>query len=157
MIKFSIPGFEENLNIEHLLLDYNGSLAEDGKLLPSAKKMLNELSNKIHVHVITADTFGIVKQELEDINLRIKIIQKGEEAPQKLEYLKELGANSTICIGNGRNDVLMLQEAVIGIVVLNSEGTAIDALHAADILCDNIKDAFDLVLNPMRMRATLRK
>ena len=33
MIAVDIPGYRE-LRLEHLVLDYNGTLAEDGKLLP---------------------------------------------------------------------------------------------------------------------------
>jgi len=39
MIAVDIPGYRE-LRLEHLVLDYNGTLAEDGKLLPGVATTL---------------------------------------------------------------------------------------------------------------------
>jgi len=62
-----------------------------------------------------------------------------------------------IAIGQGSNDAGMLQLAAIGICILSNEGTAIQALSAADILAKDIYQALELIEKPLRLVATLRK
>jgi len=67
----------------------------------------------------------------------------------------ELGAQNCVCIGNGRNDRLMLKEAVLGIALRQQEGVALAALAAllaADIITGSIIDALD----PLRLIASMR-
>ena len=63
----------------------------------------------------------------------------------------------TVCIGNGRNDSLMLKEAALGICLIQAEGANVVSLLNADIACKSAKDALELLLNPKRLIATLRK
>jgi soluble P-type ATPase len=67
-----------------------------------------------------------------------------------------LGETQTAAVGNGRNDRLMLKEAALGIVVVQTEGTAVEAMSAADLLVPGILEALDLLLFPRRLKATLR-
>jgi soluble P-type ATPase len=76
---------------------------------------------------------------------------------EKREFIKRLGSEKCVAIGNGANDTLMLREAVLGICVLGTEGTAISAMLSADIVVRDIKDALDLFLLPKRLVATLRR
>jgi len=73
-----------------------------------------------------------------------------------LKYIEQLNPAATVCIGNGRNDRLMLQEAVVGIVVLQKEGAVRSALAAADVVTPDILAALDLLTHPFRLVATLR-
>lgn len=57
MLNIEIPG-REPLALCHLVLDYNGTIAVDGKLLPELAAPLGELSRTLEVHVLTADTYG---------------------------------------------------------------------------------------------------
>ena len=57
MLNITVPGYKE-LQLSHLVLDYNGTLACDGKLLDGVRQSLNILADQIQIHVITADTFG---------------------------------------------------------------------------------------------------
>jgi soluble P-type ATPase len=61
-----------------------------------------------------------------------------------------------VCVGNGRNDRLMLQVAGLGIVVVQAEGAAVQTALAADILSPDILTALDLLIHPLRLVATLR-
>ena len=61
-----------------------------------------------------------------------------------------------MCIGNGRNDRLMLMRAELGIAVILDEGVAVASLQAADIVCQGVVPALELLLNPLRLTATLR-
>jgi soluble P-type ATPase len=51
----------------------------------------------------------------------------------------------------------MLRAAALGIAVLAGEGLAVEALLAADVLALGPSDALDLLLNPRRLAATLRR
>jgi soluble P-type ATPase len=155
MIEVDIPGFKP-LRLEHLVLDFNGTLACDGDLLPEVFERLNNLALMMTVHVITADTFGKVETRLEGVRCRLSILRGSDQDKGKLAYIKQLGPERTVCIGNGRNDRLMLEAAALGIVVLLQEGAAAQSLMAADIVCKDILSALDLFTHPLRLTATLR-
>jgi soluble P-type ATPase len=103
MITLDIPGFRK-LELFNLVSDYNGTLALDGKLLPGVAEMLICLASTIKIHVITADTFGLARTELDDLPVELVIIPPESQAETKLKYINELGENTVIAIGNGRND-----------------------------------------------------
>jgi soluble P-type ATPase len=155
MIEINIPDFGR-LRLAHLVLDYNGTLAFDGRLISGVANLLGLLADHLQIHIITADTFGSVHQAFAGSALTIHVLSPGNEEVGKAAYVRSLGSMSSVCIGNGRNDRLMLKEAGLGIAVLQQEGTATQALLAADIIIPNIVDALDLLLHPKRITATLR-
>jgi soluble P-type ATPase len=61
-----------------------------------------------------------------------------------------------VCIGNGRNDRLMVAAAGLGIAVIQGEGAAVETLNAARVAVPDIGVALGLLLNPARLVATLR-
>jgi soluble P-type ATPase len=155
MIDVNVPGFT-HLRLEHLMLDYNGTLARDGVLLNGVKERLERLSQQLRLHVVTADTFGNVRAALAGLPCEITILPTDHQAPGKLTYVEHLGANRTACVGNGRNDRLMLKAAALSIVVVQEEGAAIEALASAHVAVPNIIAALDLLMHPLRLVATLR-
>ena len=155
MFKIDIPGFKK-LQLEHIVLDYNGTIACDGKLLPGVQERLIVLAAELHIHVLTADTFGKAQSQLEGIPCEFFVLAKKNQDSGKLDYVKELGADHTVCIGNGRNDRLMLKAAALGIAVVLDEGASAAALMSADVVCTGILSALDLLRNPLRLVATLR-
>lgn len=155
MLKITIPGMEE-ITLDHLLLDYNGTLACDGKIKPGVLEKLEKLSHSLRIHVITADTFGSVQEQCDASFIHIHIIGKESQDHAKLAYLKALGPEQTVAIGNGRNDALILEEARLGFAILQEEGCATKSLLASDILFQSINDALDVLLNVNRLIATLR-
>ena len=155
MITVDIPGYK-TLNLAHLVLDHNGTLAVDGILMPGVKDCLGKLADNLQIHVITADTFGRAQAQLEGVPCRLSILSAADQDIGKLEYIKGLGPESCVCIGNGRNDRLMLMRAELGIAVILDEGVAVASLQAADIVCRGIVPALELLLNPLRLTATLR-
>jgi soluble P-type ATPase len=70
--------------------------------------------------------------------------------------VEKLGSSRTVCIGNGRNDALMLETAALGVAVVLAEGAAVATLNSADVVCVGIVPALELLLNPLRLTATLR-
>lgn len=155
MIEIDIPGYEK-LHLEHVVLDYNGTMAVDGKLIPGVKERLLDLAKKLKVHVLTADTFGRVVKELSDVPCKVYILRSGYEDIGKMNYVKELSTCNCVVIGNGRNDAMMLKSAALGIAVIQEEGASIQAITAADIVTTSILFALDLLANPLRIKATLR-
>ena len=155
MITVEIPG-RKKLQISHLVLDYNGTLALDGDLLDGVAKRIERLASQIQLHVITADTHGTVKMKLTGCPCSLHIIGPQEQDRQKDAYVRSLGAEKVAAIGNGRNDGLMLKTAALGLALVQEEGASIAAILQADIVCTDILNAFDLLLNPSRLRATLR-
>lgn len=156
MIEINIPG-RGPLRLEHLVTDVNGTLAVDGQLIPGVAKQIGALSDRLTIHLLTADTHG--RQALIDqqLNLTAVRIQPGNEAEQKAEYVRQLGADSVAALGQGANDALMLDAAALGICVMAQEGVAVETLSASDLLLPNITAALELLDKPLRLIATLRK
>ncbi len=156
MNKITIPNFK-TLELKNIVLDYNGTIALDGVMYESVKHLIAQLSKTFHVHIITADTFGSVATQSEGLGITLKILSSSDHTQEKAEYIKELGADSCVAVGNGNNDAAMLKSAMLGIAVMGAEGCAKETLLASDILCNSIDDALSLVLHPKRLIATLRK
>jgi soluble P-type ATPase len=156
MKKIAIPGKGETLELEHLVLDFNGTLALDGKIKPGVAALLGELAKDLQVHIVTAGTFGGVEKEVQDIPCLLRILHGADQTGQKARYVEELGTEHTVCIGNGRNDRAMLEGAKLGILVIQEEGAATASLLAADVVCRDIVTALQLLLQPLRLTATLR-
>lgn len=155
MFSIQIPGFG-TLSIDHLVLDYNGTLAVDGMLLAGVKDGLNTISEKLAIHVVTADTFGKAASGLNGVNCRLTVLEAGQQDQAKVDFVNRLGAVRTASIGNGRNDELMLAASALGIAVILGEGASLVSLNAADIVCTDILSALELFVHPLRLTATLR-
>ncbi len=156
-MEIPIPGWDKPLTPKHLVMDYNGTLACDGTLIRNVKERLFKLSQKIKLHVVTADTFGKAQAELVGVPCKTHILAGKDQVLEKQQYVNSLGSTETVAIGNGFNDQLMLQVAALAIAVILEEGAAMKALQSADIVCRDICEALDLLIHPPRLQATLRK
>lgn len=150
-----IPG-RERIEIKDIVFDYNGTIAIDGKLIGDVSKNINELSSSFNFYVITADTYGTVKKELENTNCKVITIPALSQDMAKLNFVKELGLNTCLSVGNGRNDKLMLKETILGIAILQDEGLCTETLLNSDILVKSIFDVFAFLKDSNRLIATLR-
>lgn len=144
------------LGLAHLVLDYNGTLALCGTLLPGVSERLAELSGLMTVTVVTADTFGTVEAALAGLPVAARVLGRGAEDEAKLAVVRELGPERVVAVGNGRNDRLMLKASALGLAVIGHEGACLEAILAADAVFTDIRDALDALLEPGRLRATLR-
>ena len=151
-----IPNFK-TLTIKHIVCDYNGTIAKDGIVLPEVKALFDQLCQRYTLHVITADTFGSVKNQLEGYGAQIKLLNSSDHTKEKADFVRGLEAENCIAIGNGNNDALMLETAAIGIALMGDEGCSKDALLHSDIVCKNITEALCLLLETKRLIATLRR
>jgi soluble P-type ATPase len=155
MIDIDIPGFG-HLSLRYLVLDFNGTLAFDGALLPGVVDRIISLSMQLDVHVLTANTTGTSASALAGLPLTLTVLDGPPEDEAKLAYVKKLSASSCASVGNGANDRLMLKACSLGIAVLGPECTAANILAAADIIAPDITAALDILLHPVRLLATLR-
>jgi soluble P-type ATPase len=148
-------------NLFNMILDLNGTITVDGSFVDGVVERLKELSEKMDVYVVTADTGQTLEQStdqlVEDCGIKIHKLESGRGDLQKLDFLEKLGRDETVAIGNGCNDALMLREAKLGLCVIGKEGASSDALKASNAVFLNICDALDIFLKPKRMIATLRK
>jgi soluble P-type ATPase len=155
MLEIAIPG-GETLRLDHLVADFNGTLACDGLLLSGVAAAMGRLRETLAIHVVTADTFGRVREALADLSCKLAILPPGGQDLAKRRYVEDLGASRCCCLGNGRNDRLMLKAAGLGIAVMQGEGAAVESLMAATVAAPDIQTALGLLLNPARLVATLR-
>lgn len=156
MIEVNIPG-RGTVFLEHLVCDVNGTIAIDGELIEGIPRKINELSDCLEIHLLTADTHGRQKFIDQKLNLNAVRIQPGDEKNQKADYINRLGPDRVVAIGQGANDASMLKKSAIGICVFSAEGTALETLNSADLIAPDIISAFELLQNPMRLVASLRK
>lgn len=155
MFELDIPGFGP-IRLKHLVSDFTGTLSVDGKLLPGVKEQLNKVAEILTVHILTADTFGKARAELKEVHCEMHILTGKDHDIQKEEFVRNLGTQDVMAFGNGNNDRRMLKASKIGIAVCVDEGCAKDALVSSDIVVNSPIDAFDLLLHPKRLMATLR-
>ncbi len=154
MIEIEIPG-REALSIAHVALDFNGTIALDGALVPGVAERLLALSALAEVHVLTADTFGTAARECAGTRAQLETFPSGAAAVQKRAIVEGL-SGGVACIGNGFNDAAMFDVADLSIAVVGGEGAWAGLLAHADVVTTTPLDALDLLLNPDRLKATLR-
>ncbi|HET6460638.1 MAG TPA: HAD hydrolase family protein [Syntrophales bacterium] len=155
MLEIDIPGFGL-VRLEHLVSDFTGTLSVNGQLIPNVDARLNRLAEFMKIHILTADTFGKAQAELKGINSEIHILTGENHDVQKEEYVTKLGVENVVAFGNGNNDRKMLKVARIGIAVSEGEGCAVDSILAANVHVRSAVEGLDLLLNPKRLKATLR-
>lgn len=154
MLTIEIPG-RETLEISHVVLDYNGTVAVDGALLPGLAERIAALKESVTVTVLTADTYGTVRAQCEPLGIAVETFPRAGAAQCKEEIVRGLSGGAA-CVGNGFNDIQMFDAAALSIAVLEKEGLCAALLAHADVLVSSPLDALDLLLRPKHLCATLR-
>ncbi|WP_297504991.1 HAD family hydrolase [Thermococcus sp.] len=134
-----------------VLFDLNGTLGESGRVGEEVKHLLERLAEKYTVVVLSADTFGTLEEEFKGLPVRIERVSNGVEKAKIAEGYKPYAA-----VGNGNNDVAMLEGAELAFCVVGPEGASTDALLASDVVVKDVKDAIAMLLNEKKVIATLR-
>lgn len=150
-----IPGWRR-LALTDLVLDFNGTLACDGLMLPGVHERLRALAPLLAIHIVTGDTHGTAAEALAEEPVQFFRLTRSAQGSAKRRYIERIGCAGVAAIGNGRNDVEMLRAATLGIAVIGPEGTAGELLDVVDVVTKNSLDALDLLLGPQRLVATLR-
>jgi P-type E1-E2 ATPase len=156
MIELNIPG-RGILQLKHLASDVNGTLALDGRLLDGVGSALLKLADRLQIHLLTADTHGRQDRIDERLGLSAVRIPAGDEVQAKAGYVRKLGSEHVVALGQGANDAGMLRAAAVGICILSQEGLAGEALDAASLILPDILSALSMLENPMRLVASLRR
>lgn len=154
MLKINIPGREE-MSLSHLILDYNGTIAEDGAIIESIRPRLESLSKDLSIYVITADTHGTAAQRCAGLPLQVLTFPTTQVGEIKAQEARKL-SGGVVTIGNGFNDIQMSDAADLSICVMGKEGCCGALLSHCDVVVTSIDDALDLLCKPNRLRATLR-
>ena len=154
MLNIQIPGREELL-LHHLVLDYNGTIAEDGNIIEGIRPRLAELAKDLSIYVITADTHGTAAKKCEGLPLQVLTFPTTEVGKIKAEEVTKMDGG-VVTIGNGFNDIQMSDAADLSICVIGKEGCCGALLAHTDVVVTSIEDALDLLLKAGRLRATLR-
>jgi soluble P-type ATPase len=151
-LAIDIPG-RASLALEHLLLDQNGTLTNRGQLIEGVASRIARVRERLQVHVLSADTFGTFDALVRELGVDGQRISSGAE---KRAFMRALGPARCAAIGNGTNDVSMLNAAALGITVIGPEGASGAAIAAADVVCGSVLDALELLLDERALVATLR-
>ena len=154
MLNIQIPGREE-LSLSHLILDYNGTIAQDGEIIEGIRPRLAELAKNLSIYVITADTHGTAAKKCEGLPVEVLTFPTTEVGMIKAEEARKM-EGGVITIGNGFNDIQMSDMADLSICVMGKEGCCGALLMHTDVVVTSIEDGLDLLLIPGRLRATLR-
>ncbi len=156
VIELDIPG-RGAMRLQYLVTDVNGTLAVDGRLIDGIVQQIGLLKERFTIHLLTADTHG--RQATIDAQLHLTAVRisPGNDAAQKADYVRRLGAEAVVALGQGANDAAMLKEAALGICVMSQEGLATEAFLCADLLTPDIATALELLNHPLRIVASLRK
>jgi soluble P-type ATPase len=154
MIRIERPG-RGPLEIEFILIDFEGTLAQDRRIHPKAKDKINLLSKRAKIYVLAKGEKEFLNEAFRKVNIEPFYSKEGETTQPKLDLLRQLGVAKTIAIGNGVDDAQLLEEACLGICVAGREGASGEAIRKADLVVSNIIDALDFLLKPLWQKATL--
>ncbi len=154
MIPLQRPG-QGPLEIDFILVDFDGTLAADRRVHPKTKDKLNLLARRTKIYVLTTQVEGAAEEALKKVNTEIVRLKEGEAGQEKLDLLNRLGPARTVAIGNGLDDTPMIEQAGFGICVMSREGTSAEAMQKADLVFTSILDALDFLLKPLRQKASL--
>jgi soluble P-type ATPase len=154
MISIQRPG-QPPIDIEYLLIDYEGTLASDGRVHPKAKDKINLLSKRVKIYILVKSEKERVEETLRRVKADLFYVTEGEASKQKLDLLLNLGAPRTVVIGNGVDDLPIMEEAGLCLCAIGKEGTSSEIIERADIVFIHILDALDFLLKPLRQKATL--
>jgi soluble P-type ATPase len=154
MIPIERPGLNP-LEIEFVLIDFEGTLAIDRRVHPKAKDKINLLSKRTKIYILTKEKKELIEERLRKVKAEIIYLAEGDSSQRKLDLLRQLGPTGCVAIGNGLDDAAMIQEAGIGICVIGKEGSSGEAVKNAALVFTDILDALDFLLKPLRQNTTL--
>ena len=156
MIRLDIPG-RGVFEFENIVLDLNGTLSVDGKIHPKARDKINLLGKRAKIYVLTADTRGEADQILGRLKTEIILLSSNNTSREKAKFIQAIGPSRTVAIGNGYNDHLMVKVAALGFCIVGKEGASTETVKNADVVLQDVVDALDFLLKPLRNKATLRQ
>ncbi len=149
-IKVDVPNLRR-ITMETAVFDLNGTLGTEGHVEKDVRELLNELSKKLRVMVLSADTFGTLEGEFKGTSVEIRRVNSGAEKAEVAALYSPY-----VAIGNGNNDVEMFKRAELSVCVLGKEGVSTKALLSSDVVVKDVRDAIEMLLDERKLIATLR-
>ena len=154
MKTIAVPGWG-SIEPKNLVLDLNGTLTESGDFIPGVIDCLEELRARgFKIYILSADTRGALRHAFAGSSDIESVVTK--TAGDKRAFVESLGAERTVCVGNGNIDIEMFKVARLSICTIQAEGATVRAMLQADIVVTHIKHALEILLDPKRLIATLR-
>jgi soluble P-type ATPase len=124
------------------------------------RERLVRLAELVDIHVVTSDSYGTAEEQLKGLPLICRRLEAANEDVQKRRYAEGLDPRHVASFGNGNNDRLHMklvkESGGVTIAVDNGEGCAHEAIRNANVIVTGAVNALDLLLEPIRLRATLR-
>ena len=153
MKAINIPGFG-NLEIKRIILDLNGTIAIDGKLISGVKSRIKKLKKiGCEVFLFTGDTHGNSAVLAKKLGIKVKIAKNSKEKASKAA---KLNSRKCVTIGNGKIDHKLFKAVALSVLVIQKEGANTKALMNSDVITTSICYALDLFIYEKRLIATLR-
>ncbi len=154
MKTIAVPGWG-SVELENLVLDLNGTLTESGYFIPGVVDYLEKLKAQgFKIYILSGDTRGTLRHDFAG-SLEIEPVVT-RTAQEKRALVESIVAERTVCVGNGNIDVEMFKVARLSICTIQAEGATTRAVLEADIVVTDIKHAFEILLDPKKLIATLR-
>lgn len=154
-MEYIIPWYKKSLMLNTIILDLNGTISIDGKLIPWVKDKILALKKEWWtVLLCSGDTQWTAAKTAKWLWATLHICKNQND---KKNILKEYKTKHCVAIGNGHIDIKLMEKCALSIAVIQAEWCYSKAILSSDIVCLTIVDALDILLMPKRLIATLRK
>jgi len=154
-MEYSIPWYKKPLILDTLILDLNGTISVDGKLIVWVENKIDSLKKSWRTILLCS---GDTQWTADTIAKKIgAVLYHCKDQHDKEKILKKNKAKHSVAIGNGNIDVKLMKKCELSIAVIQAEWCSRKAIESSDIVCTNIVDALDILLLPKRLIATMRK
>jgi soluble P-type ATPase len=153
-MQYDVPGFGE-LKLSIIILDLNGTLSVGGEIVEGVDTRLKQLKEMGYKIVFfTGNTRNNADTLAQRLGIEWVFAADGEA---KKEQALKLNPEECVSIGNGLIDLELMKVVKLRIVTLQAEGVHVQTLLQSDVVTPTINDALDLLIDPQRLIATLRK
>src|SRR4030042_5426876 len=102
---------QKPLEIEFILIDFEGTLARDRRVHPKAKDKINLLAKRAKIYIFSKGEKEEIMDLLRKAKAEIVFLKEGETSQAKLDLLRQLGPLKAAAIGNGYEEATMIEEA----------------------------------------------
>jgi len=142
------------LDIENIVLDLNGTLANYGTVSEETKVLIRKLKElNYRIILISGDIRGNAASIAKELEIDLLL---GKNSKEKAKQIQQFNPNKTVAIGNARIDIGTFQNAIFSIATLQQEGIHTDIIKHVDIIIPSIEDALRLFIDTKALEGTLR-
>jgi P-type E1-E2 ATPase len=152
-MKYLVPEVGE-IEIKTIVLDLNGTLSVNGKILDGVKERFTKLKELgISVVLFTGDQRGTAADLCKEYGIDFVRTKNGKE---KEEAMKKYDSETTAAIGNARIDIGTFKHARVSVATLQPEGIHAEIIKHVDVVVPSINDALDFFIDTDTFSATMR-